>query len=261
MLDQFSLKELYGVKLKATQSMEINGRQFDAGETIAYFDSIQLSVIKEDKSYITAHGGFADAPHVWWETTKDVRLQLTKGIVSKTQFALMSNSKMLNAGQDQYLMVPQYDVVESDEYGVVEFPHTPVGKFYMYDYETGQKLNPVQIDITHYNIDNAFQTVVLDYYYDYNNGFSVNLIGWRLFNGWLALEGHTEVQDDVTGQKKTGIIVIPKLKLMSDLSLRLGDNAQPIVGTFNATAVPVGQRGISRIMEMYFLNDNIDSDM
>jgi len=86
-------------------------------------------------------------------------------------------------------------------------------------------------------------------------------VGRPLTNGYLSLTGKTRVKDEVTGQVKTGIINIPKLKLMSDLSMRLGDNATPIVGQLDAIAIPVGNRGNKKVMEILFLEDDIDSDM
>jgi hypothetical protein len=82
-----------------------------------------------------------------------------------------------------------------------------------------------------------------------------------LTNGYLSLEGKTRVKDDITGQVTTGIIKIPKLKLMSDLSMRLGQDAVPVVGRLDAIAVPTGERGHKKVMELIFLNDDIDSDM
>ena len=71
----------------------------------------------------------------------------------------------------------------------------------------------------------------------------------------------TRVKDDITGQTHTGIIYIPRLKLVSDLSMRLGENAQPIVGRLDATAIPTGDRKNTEVMKIIFLDDDIDSDM
>jgi len=38
--NEFSLKELYNVSLKATYPIEIGGRRIEEGETICFFDSI-----------------------------------------------------------------------------------------------------------------------------------------------------------------------------------------------------------------------------
>ena len=48
---------------------------------------------------------------------------------------------------------------------------------------------------------------------------------------------------------------------MSNLSIRLGENANPVVGRFQAKALPDGETTDQKVMEMYFLNDDIDSDM
>ena len=86
-------------------------------------------------------------------------------------------------------------------------------------------------------------------------------VGNPLTNGYLSLEGKTRVKDDITGQVKTGIIKIPKLKLLSNLSMRLGNDAIPQVGHLEAIAVPTGPKGQKMVMELIFLEDDIDSDM
>jgi hypothetical protein len=66
----------------------------------------------------------------------------------------------------------------------------------------------------------------VDYWYDYKNNFSTFCVGKSLTNGYLSLVGKMRVKDD-TGKVKTGIIKIPKLRLMSDLSMRVGSDAIP----------------------------------
>ena len=83
----------------------------------------------------------------------------------------------------------------------------------------------------------------------------------RFLNGFLTFEGRTRVKDDITGQTHTGIIKIPKLKLMSDLSMRLGQDATPVLGTFKAVGYPVGVKGNKKAMEIILLDDDIDSDL
>jgi hypothetical protein len=102
---------------------------------------------------------------------------------------------------------------------------------------------------------------LVDCYYEYDNGYDILSVGNPLTNGYLSLEGKTRVKDDITGQVKTGIIRIPKLKLLSNLSMRLGNDAIPQIGRLDAVAVPTGSRGEKRVMELIFLNDDIDSDM
>jgi len=50
-------------------------------------------------------------------------------------------------------------------------------------------------------------------------------VGEKLIKGYLQLEGKTRVKDDITGKTHTAILRIPRLKLVSDLSMRLGREA------------------------------------
>ena len=80
-------------------------------------------------------------------------------------------------------------------------------------------------------------------------------------DGYLSLEGKTRVKDDITGHVHTGIIKIPRLKLLSDLSMRLGQNADPLGGTVNAWAYPGGNKGDKVAIDLVIVNDDVDSDM
>jgi len=54
---------------------------------------------------------------VWWETTKEVNFIMERGIFSKTQFALLSNSKLINIVEGEKILVPIREEVEIDENG------------------------------------------------------------------------------------------------------------------------------------------------
>ena len=78
-----SFKSLENVHLKATQDIEANGIKFSEGETIALFDKIQISGLNELKDYVAARGGYDNRGHVFWETTKELRLTFSQGVFSK----------------------------------------------------------------------------------------------------------------------------------------------------------------------------------
>ena len=259
--NEFSLKELYNVSLKATYPIEIGGRRIEEGETICFFDSIQISNFQEIKSYVTAHGGYDDRPHVWWETTKEVNFIMERGIFSKTQFALLSNSKLITISQEEKILVPERERLETNELGRFTIKEYPVGPIFVYDLETGERVEVARFYEKTYNTNLPYKTLIVDYNYNYENGGSVVNIGQRLIKGYLRLEGRTRIKDDVTGQTHTGIVIIPRLKLMSDLSMSLGEKANPMVGRIQGKIIPEDSRMNSRVIEMYFLNDDIDSDM
>ncbi len=259
--NNIGFKELYEVSLKATYPIEMSDRKIEVGETIAVFDKIQIGNFEEKKSFFSANGGYDNRAHVWWEETKEVRVSLVQGVFSKEHLALMTNAKLVNDEGRSVIDVNYREVVETDESGVatVKYPiKTPV---FVYDKATGKKLTDFTYAENSITIGQGYKEIVVDYYYSYDNGYSILSFGRMLTNGYLSLEGKTRVKDDITGQVTTGIIKIPKLKLMSDLSMRLGQDAVPVAGRLDAIAVPTGERGHKKVMELIFLNDDIDSDM
>ena len=261
MENKFGLKELYEVSLKATYPIEVRGRTIEIGETIARFDKIQLADFAENKRFISANGGFDNRPRVWWEETRDVALYFTQGIFSREQMALMTNAKLAKNEGEAVVSISCREVVETNENGVAFTKHPISGPVFVYNNKTGEKITDWRINEEQLILSQAFLEVMVDYYYQYDNGYEIISIGDALTNGYFSLEGKTRVKDDTTGQVKTGIIKIPKLKLLSNLSMRLGNDAIPQVGRLDAVAVPTGPRGQKRVMELIFLNDDIDSDM
>lgn len=259
---QFGFKELYSVLLKATYPLEIKGRKFETGETIAAFDRISIANFEEIKSYISANGGFGNRARVNWDTTKEVQIIFSQGVFSKTQFALMNGLRLFDK-QEQQVFVPKYELKESDENGIVTFTETPANdtRIFIYDKSTGEKIISYEkIDDTHIKIGKSYCEVVLDYCFAYDNGVTIARVGQSAIDGYLYLIGKTRFKDDESGATKTGILTIPKLKLVSDLSLRLGKNATPVVGSLSAKAYPVGERANTMVMDLTYLNDDIDSD-
>lgn len=259
-MDIGSFKVLENVHLKATYDIEANGIKFNAGESIAVFDKIQLSNFNEIKEYVAARGGYDNRGHVFWETTKAMQFSFSQGVFSKTQFGLLNNAKVISVSNEEPLLITYDDELESDEIGILRPTKTPVDQIFVYDKESGNKLE-VEPSGIHFKIKESYKNVVMRYRYNYEDGAVVAKIGQQFLQGFLELEGRTRVKDDTSGLITTGIIKIPKLKLMSGLSMRLGAQANPVVGNFNAEGVPTDSRRNSYVMEMYFLNNDIDSDM
>lgn len=261
-MDEFSFRELYDVTLKATYDIEARGRTIQAGEPIVIFDKIQIANFQEIEQHITAHGGFEDQTRVTWTSTKEVRLNFLQGIFSKLQYTVLLNARLVNSAQCDSLYLNETIKVETDENGQFSIDHVPVYDFYIYDVEDGTKITEyTQIDDVTYEISEPYKELMVHYMYEYENTFNVMNIGQNLTNGFLYLQARTKTKDDITGQVKTGIIIIPKLKIMSALSIRLGRNAEPVVGQFQGVAYPDGPRGQQKVMELIYLDDDIDSDM
>lgn len=262
-VNDYSFKELYDVVIKTTYPIEINGISYKEGEVITVFDKIALVDFSENKEFITAHGGYEDRDRVFWETTREVSVNFTQGVFSKLQYAMMANSRLIKKQTDT-ISIHQRDVLESDENNVFYLSHVPNNEpIYVYCAEHTLKLeftqdpdNKQKITIT-----SPYTDVVVDYSYNYIGQMSIMTVGETLFKGFVSLQGKTRIKDDVTGHTVTALINIPKLRLTSRLSMRLGKNANPVVGHFSALACPTGARGNSKVVEIIYLTDDVDSDM
>ena len=261
MENEFSMRELERVFLKTTYPIEIGKKQFEAGETLCIFDKIQIANFMEIKKRTTAHGGYADRDRVFWEDTKGIDITFSQGIFNELQFGLLCDGNLIYTKNGEKLLLPRQVYTESDENGFVYFEYEPVGNFFVYNKKTGEKIKDFEVVDSKTIKVSPYLEVVLDYSFNYYGGAKTLCVGDRLIEGFLCLEGTTRVKDDISGKVRTGILKIPKLKLMSDLSMRLGKNANPVMANFRVMALPVGERGNSMAMSLVFLNDDIDSDM
>ena len=254
-------KELYEVALKVTYPIEVGGQQLENGEIIALFDKIQIANFQEIKNSASANGGFDNRTHIYWDSTKEIKINFIQGVFSKTQLALMSNLKLLENQNTSPTLVGCREECESDENGKIILKHSPKRPIFIYDKNSNKKIINWSQQSDVILLSNAYQSVIIDYQYEYDNKYTVLSVGKTLTQGFLSLTGKMRVKDDTTGKVVTGIINIPKLRLMSGLSIKVGSDAIPQVGRLEAVAVPEGARGQQKVMEIIFLNDDIDADM
>lgn len=262
-MEMFSFKEFEEVRLKATYNIEIGNRSIQPGETIAKFDKIFISGLSEVVDRVSANGGFDNRARVYWETTREQRLNFSQGVFSREQFALLSNSRMIENQSADPVEITAREELETNEEGKITLKNFPsnINLLFIYNKETGEKISDFTIEENAITIGTPFLEVIVDYTYDYTNGATIFRIGQKLLTGFVELEGRTRIKEDENGNVVTGLIKIPRLRLMSDLSIRLGTNANPVVANFAAVGVPVGSRGNTYVSEFYFLSDDIESDL
>ena len=260
---EFGLKEMYDLTLRATYPIEMEGRVFEAGEVIARFDKIQIANFREITSRVSANGGQGNTTRVTWEDPKEIQLNFTQGIFSKRQFALLSNAKLIHKAPSDKILLSAHFTGESDEYGYIQLNRKNVVNVFVYDAETLERLYPAGLDLEKGEVIlvQGYKEVEIDYQYYYDNSATDLVVGQKLIQGFLQLEGKSRVKDDITGKTHTVLLRIPRLKLVSDLSMRLGREAGPLLANFSAIAYPEEAGRNKKIMEMLFLNDDIDAEM
>ena len=199
---------------------------------------------------------------VWWEDTNKIDFVFRKGIVSKIGLSILSNSKMLKKESGGPSFIPFSENLESNENGEVFLKYSPAEgtKIFLYNGENGEIIKDYSLDKNKILVDKKFLSITVDYIFQYNNRASILEVGNRLFNGYVKLDAKIKVKDDYDGKEKTGILEIPKLKLMSNLSLKLGKDAAPQTFNFSMSGFPEGERGKKHVCKIIFLEDEIDSD-
>lgn len=259
-MDTFNTKELYCIDIKTTYNLEIGGKTFAPGETILHFDSLQLAVLEEFKTVRTARGGQGNSELVCWEKTDAVSFICEKGLMSKVGMAILTNSKLME-GADSTVEVPQTENKESDIDGKIILKEVPLKEFFIYNTDGSV---PTGYTRDGKNISGLapFTNYVIKYIFTYIGDIAVLTVGQRLLNtATLKLSAKMRYKDDFDGLSKTGILNIPSIKLVSDLSVRLGSDIAPMVSTFRLQGNPVGERNNKYVCQFIYLDKDIDGDL
>lgn len=271
-MNYFGVKELYGVTLKCTSNMEINGEFFEEGEPILFFDKIQIAYLDEQKRRISAKGGYGNQTLVKWDETTGMGIQLSEGIISKTGLSILSNSKILSK-DNTFIKIPYTETLESVKedgkyflylrHALNDYPYVYRNGKKITDFKSGNFDSKGKILINNVDDEAEMEPPIYTVYYEYKyNGNAENLcIGKRLVKGFLALTGRMRLKDDQSGKETTCLIEVPKVELMSDLTMRLGTEISPYVYGFNLQAHPVGERGNQYVCKFTMLDEDIDSDI
>jgi hypothetical protein len=93
---------------------------------------------------------------------------------------------------------------------------------FCYDADTGLRIRDFEIYQNRIFFQEQYRNVLVDYTFTYEDKIKVIEVGNRLFNGFLRLNGKMSVKDEKSGEVTTAILEMPKIKLSSSLSVKLG---------------------------------------
>ena len=259
-MDTFSgIKELYDVNIRLNNPIEFNGKKFKTNETLLVFKTAEIANISENTSSRQARGGYHNNPLINWETDKSMDFAITHGVLSPVSWALLSNSKIDIPKTKSVSYNEILDVIEENDYCYVDLKYKPnhcncimgvqgnpcnkplpMGRrpelmlkplppskdkfIFVYDNENGERIDDFEIYQNRLFFKSPHRHVYVDYTFEYEDKIKVIRVGDRLFNGFLSLSGKMSVKDETSGEVTTAILEIPKIKLSSSLTMRLGKN-------------------------------------
>ena len=282
MLDQyFGVKELYEVVLKAKVPMQFGSRRLEEGEPVLYFENVSISMLSERNSPIMARGGWSNMPRVIWEDRSEVTFSLTEGVMSSISMGILLSANMTEKQEGTSIAVPMREgPFELDSDNCFILNHMPIfppkKKVFIYEYErdVGQKKVYGEIVQNIHNIAgeeiprirvkeaDATKRYMVDYYYEYKDEALIYLIQKERFNGLFTLEGKFYSKDENEGLNYTNLIYMPKVRVVSDINLRLGERADPTTSVFNIVGMPEKTDDSNNlIVRITRLNQDIDADI
>ena len=275
MMDQyFGHKELYEVVLRAKVPMQFGDRYIEADEPVLYFDNVNMSLVTEENRAILARGGWGNMPQVIWEDRSEVQFQMVEGVMSSVGMSILLSANVVSeaAKQPLYINVKENLVAagsqEFDIKGVtksfpfVELKHEPIfypqKKIFIFEFE--RKAIQQKLYGRYFTVIDAFNQIhhrlaialdknfempakndmkyMIDYYYKYEDNALIYSVKKERFNGLFTLEAKFYSQDENEGHKYTNVLYMPKVRIVSNINLRLGERADPTVSTFNIVGLP-----------------------
>lgn len=262
---QFGIKDLTNVSIKAIAPFNFGDRSIEEGEPVLYFKNVQLAQIEQNATPIMARGGRGNQSHVVWERTNDTVFQMTAGVLTNYGFGLLSNARVLSSGVNDTILVPKTEILALDLAGEGILSQVPSGRkpIFCFTY----KNNIIQEKLAYttlvsktigFGVANAGENILVEYYYEYGSQTTLYILDKVRFNGVFSLEGKMELVGDTDGLRHTVLLTIPKMKIITNLNLRLGELATPVVSTFNILALP-GKTPYSEnsVIEFTELQDSI----
>ena len=278
MMDQyFGTKELYEVVLKANTPMNFGSRRVEVGEPILYFEKVSMAQLNEQSRPRMARGGWGNMPHVIWEDRSEMTFTLSEGVMSSVGMGILMSANMIvhEEAKNGNLYIPKRegpfyldDLTMS--YTLDRIPAQDKRIFlFEYEREVPQKKIDMKAEglvieknILRYDNGDINKQYLVDYYFKYGEEALVYYIEKERFNGTFSLEAKFYTKDENDGINTTNIMFMPKVRVVSDINLRLGERADPTVSVFNVVAMPEKtEESREMIMKIVRLGEDIDADI
>lgn len=263
-LQDLAIKDLETVCLKAKDEMVFGNRVLEAGEPVLYFKNLQIALLEERIRPIFARGGWGNEPLVIWEDRQETSFSFMNGTVTATSLNLLLNADMIERDQNEPVFFSEDNLEISGEgkiYLKYEPDLTKKSFFFIYDYENIQKkIKPVSIEgnVVSFDKELAGKQVLCDYYFPHKKDQIFYTLARERLSALYTLEATFLMKDENDGQYHTGLLRMPKVRVMSEIKMRMGERADPTVATFTVVAMPDTQRDRQSVVcEIRYLDEDI----
>ena len=266
--------------------MTFGSRNIEADEPVLYFENVSMAMLTEQNRPMSARGGWGNMPHVIWDDRSEVQFQMVEGVMSNVSMGILLSANVATKTEEDKLLVNMreqpYELTQLGENKVGFYlKKTPVlpprKKMFILEYSrdvaqrkmygrieelNGRQFLSIYKDKECEEAADMDKDYIVDYYYEYGDEALVYTIQKERFNGLFTLEGKFYSKDENEGINYTNILFMPKVRVVSNIGLRLGERADPTVSTFNIIGLPenVGDTK-NMIFEITRLENDLDGDI
>lgn len=220
-LDRYGVKEVMdGTFYQITEDGGI-------GAPVLYLDSLKVSTVEQTAENTSARGGKGNVELVSWDFNKEITVTLEDALFSAKSLAIMYGSTNADgeAVIDNAETIYRTFRVDQIEDGKVQLRG---GKEFTLPTEEGKVkyYTAAGVASTQGASDAAYVTVVVD-------GKSIQEIDISpdTFPGNYAFVGDTYIRSEITGRDEAFQVILPKVKMQSEVTLTLEADGDPT--TFN----------------------------
>jgi hypothetical protein len=220
-LDRYGVKEVMdGTFYQITEDGNI-------GAPVLYLDSLKVSTVEQTAENTSARGGKGNVELVSWDFNKEITVTLEDALFSAKSLAIMYGSVNTDgeAVIDNAETIYRTFRVDQIEDGKVQLRG---GKEFTLPTEEGKVkyYTAAGVASTQGASDAAYVTVVVD-------GKTIQEIDISpdTFPGNYAFIGDTYIRSEITGRDEAFQVILPKVKMQSEVTLTLEADGDPT--TFN----------------------------
>lgn len=278
LIQEMGIKDLEHVVLKARDYIDIGSHTFEPGEPVLYFRNIQIALLSENTQVVAARGGFLNQPRVVWEDRSELTFQFSNGTLNPISLNMLLEAKMLD---ELDIKVPVQETLRAEDgkvylsyipeksrkafFKVFEAENIQHGfKLTLDKYEEVPGLDGVYAYLKYQNENKELIPipddiiVVADYYFKPKNSALTYTMSRERKANLYSLEATFYLKDENDGLLHTGILEMPKVYITSNINLRMGERADPTVGTFRIVSMPENMEGYdSMVCRVTYLDDDI----
>lgn len=266
--------------------MTFGSRNIEADEPVLYFENVSMAMLTEQNRPMSARGGWGNMPHVIWDDRSEVQFQMVEGVMSNVSMGILLSANVATKTEEDKLLVNMreqpYELTQLGENKVGFYLKKapvlpPRKKMFILEYSrdvaqrkmygrieelNGRQFLSIYKDKECKEAADMDKDYIVDYYYEYGDEALVYTIQKERFNGLFTLEGKFYSKDENEGINYTNILFMPKVRVVSNIGLRLGERADPTVSTFNIIGLPenVGDTK-NMIFEITRLENDLDGDI